>query len=61
MEDTPTRVIAIVLPETEWHALLLLEHEPVGWLRRKIRERLERADSLGAIPPSHPDRPIVMS
>jgi hypothetical protein len=48
VEDTPTRVIAVVLSETEWQALRTLEREPVGWLRQTIRERLEREDPSGS-------------
>jgi hypothetical protein len=44
MEDAPTRVLTVVLSEVEWQALRALEREPVGWLRRTIRERLERGD-----------------
>jgi hypothetical protein len=49
VEDTPTRVIAVVLSETEWQALRALEREPVGWLRQTIRERLERKNHSGSI------------
>lgn len=49
MEDHPTRVIAVVLSETEWQALRALEREPVGWLRQTIRERLEAKNRSGSV------------
>jgi hypothetical protein len=58
VEDTPTRVIAVVLSETEWQALRTVEREPVGWLRRTILERLERTDHA-AVPPHANAEPLA--
>lgn len=43
-EDRPdgvARVLSLDLPENQWRALLELEPEPIAWLRRQIRARLE--------------------
>ena len=42
MESQDTRVIAVVLDETEWREFLEIERHPVEWLRGQIRERLTR-------------------
>lgn len=38
-----TRVLSLPLTETQWRALLEVEPEPIAWLHRQIRERLEAA------------------
>lgn len=39
------RVLSLGLSESQWRALLEVEPEPIAWLRRQIRERLDGAGS----------------
>jgi hypothetical protein len=42
-----TRVIAVVLTEEEWRAFRAIEPEPLAWIQKQIRTRVERAASAG--------------
>ena len=44
-QETIARVLSLGLPENQWRALLEVEPEPIAWLRRQIRERLDAAGS----------------
>lgn len=39
----PERVITIALSDADWKALRAVQPEPVDWLKRTIRETIERA------------------
>lgn len=39
-ESANTRTLALVLNESDWHALRELEPDTVSWLQSRIRERL---------------------
>jgi hypothetical protein len=39
----PERVITIALTDADWKALRAIQPEPVDWLKRTIRETIERA------------------
>lgn len=39
----PERVITIAISDAEWKALRAVQPEPVDWLKRTIRETIERA------------------
>jgi hypothetical protein len=44
IETTPAaRIIAVELTEEEWRAFRAIEPQPLAWLQRKIRERVEEA------------------
>jgi hypothetical protein len=38
--SSPTRTLALVLPEDDWKALRAAEPDAIGWLRAQIQNRL---------------------
>jgi hypothetical protein len=47
----PERVITIALTDADWKALRSVQPEPVDWLKRTIRETIDRAQSAAGEAP----------
>jgi hypothetical protein len=47
----PERVITIALTDADWKILRSVQPEPVDWLKRTIRETIERAQAIAGDPP----------
>jgi hypothetical protein len=47
----PERVITLAISDADWKALRTIQPEPVDWLKRTIRETIDRAAA--------PERPVV--
>lgn len=47
----PERVITLAISDADWKALRTIQPEPVDWLKRTIRETIERAATA--------DRPAI--
>jgi hypothetical protein len=39
----PERVITLAISDADWKALRTIQPEPVDWLKRTIREAIDRA------------------
>jgi len=50
IDNQHTRVVTLVLPESEWRALRVAEPDAVGWLQSQIRNRLAPLD--GSVRPA---------
>jgi hypothetical protein len=49
----PERVITLAISDADWKALRAVQPEPVDWLKKTIREAIDRGAS--------PERPAVKS
>ena len=47
----PERVITLAISDADWKALRALQPEPIDWLKRTIRETIDKAAA--------PERPAV--
>ena len=47
----PERVITLAISDADWKALRAVQPEPIDWLKRTIRETIDKA--------SVPERPAV--
>jgi hypothetical protein len=47
----PERVITLAISDADWKALRAVQPEPIDWLKRTIRETIEKAAA--------PERPAV--
>jgi hypothetical protein len=45
----PERVITIALSDAEWKLLQSIQPEPVDWIKRTIRERIEKAQQAPSV------------
>ena len=52
MPFMPERVITLAISDADWKALRAVQPEPVDWLKRTIREAIDRGAAAG-------DRPVV--
>lgn len=55
MSPSPDRVISIALPDEVWRAFTRVQPEPVSWLKSRILESIETAQT-GASAPTQPGR-----
>ena len=49
----PERVITLAISDADWKALRAVQPEPIDWLKRTIRETIDKAAA--------PERPAVKS
>jgi hypothetical protein len=49
--DMPERVITLAISDADWKALRAVQPEPVDWLKKTIRDAIDRAAA--------PERPAV--
>jgi hypothetical protein len=45
----PERVITIALSDADWKLLQSIQPEPVDWIKRTIRERIEKAQQAPSV------------